>query len=120
MSDAAVAEPEPRRPPDQSAWLTLGLNHLRQWPVIEGAIVENGPAPADMLAAAANALSHAAARHTETPKAEAPAPRTENVEWSELVASLRQDIERRRRQPVEPPPVAHIAALPQLGWYHQT
>jgi len=110
---AAVSEPEARRPADQSAWLTLGLNYLRRWPVIEGAIVESRPAPADMLAAAAHALSHAAARHTEPPKPEAPAPRAENVEWSELVASLRQDIERRRKQPVDPPPIAHMATVPQ-------
>ncbi len=37
---------------------------------------------------------------------EAPTPKSEHPEWLELVASLRQDIERRRKEPTKAPPLA--------------
>ena len=43
--------------------------------------------------------------------AETPVPRTEQPDWIELVASLRQDLERRRTEPGEVP----IAARPSDG-----
>jgi hypothetical protein len=41
---------------------------------------------------------------------EAPAPKSEHPEWLELVASLRQDIERRRKEPAKAAPLAALAA----------
>jgi hypothetical protein len=41
-------------------------------------------------------------------------PKADHLDWSELVASLRQDIERRRRHPSPTPPTPIAAAPPRL------
>ena len=87
----AAAEPEelfvdPPEPPraDIEPWVPMYLTPGRLWPALEGM------------------------------PAETPALRTEQPDWIELVASLRQDLERRR---TDPPAVAAdpIAARPSGG-----
>jgi hypothetical protein len=77
---------EPPEPPraDIESWVPMYLTPGRMWPALEGM------------------------------PAETPAARTEQPDWIELVASLRQDLERRRTDP--PSPLAHpIAARPSDG-----
>ena len=102
---------------DDAAWLSLGLRYTRQWPAMEGVLVEAagprmdaGAAPVKKVAAGDSAVAPLAARIaaiTPTPPPAAPS-RPDHLEWAELVASLRQDIERRRKQP--PPPAVPAAA----------
>src|SRR5204862_311942 len=42
---------------------------------------------------------------------EPPTAKSEHPEWLELVASLRQDIERRRKEPAKPAPLAALKAV---------
>ena len=87
-ADAIVDEPfaDVSEPPraDIEPWVPMYLTPGRIWPALEGM------------------------------PSETPAPRTEQPDWIELVASLRQDLERRR---IDPPSLAHdpIAARPSDG-----
>ncbi|MEP6919366.1 MAG: hypothetical protein ABJC89_27230, partial [Acidobacteriota bacterium] len=76
---------EPPEPPraDIQPWVPMYLTPGRMWPAMEGM------------------------------PAETPAPRTEQPDWIELVASLRQDLERRRTDPAAP--ADPIAARPSDG-----
>jgi len=77
---------EPPEPPraDIAPWVPMYLTPGRMWPALEGM------------------------------PAETPAPRTEQLDWIELVASLRQDLERRRTD--SPSAAADpIAARPSDG-----
>jgi hypothetical protein len=72
-------------PDDVEPWISASLARLYTWPVLEGVPAEIviepvKPEPARPLAAAAT--------------------HTREREWTELVASLRQDIERRRVEPL--------------------
>ena len=77
---------EPPEPPraDIEPWVPMYLTPGRMWPALQGM------------------------------PAETPAPRTEQPDWIELVASLRQDLERRR---TDPPSAAAdpVAARPSDG-----
>ena len=77
---------EPPEPPRQDIqpWVPMYLTPGRMWPTLEGM-------PAEM-----------------------PAPRSEQPDWIELVASLRQDLERRRTDPAAAA-VDPIAARPSDG-----
>lgn len=87
-ADAIVDEPftdvSEPRRADIEPWVPMYLTPGRIWPALEGM------------------------------PSETPAPRTEQPDWIELVASLRQDLERRR---IDAPPLAHdpIAARPSDG-----
>ncbi len=74
---------EPPEPPraDIQPWVPMYLSPGRLWPTLEGV------------------------------PAETPLPRSEQPDWIELVASLRQDLERRRTEPAADP----IAARPSDG-----
>jgi hypothetical protein len=81
---AASANVAPEKPrADVDPWAPMYLTPGRIWPVLEGV------------------------------PAETPAARTEQPDWIELVASLRQDLERRRTDPS--PPVDLIATRPSDG-----
>jgi hypothetical protein len=95
-----------RKPVDETAWLTLGLRFTRRWPVMEGPVIKTveepviknvvpREPPADVVVAAP----------LVPPAAPPPAQpaRPDHLDWSELVASLRQDIERRRKHPASTP-----------------
>jgi hypothetical protein len=108
--------------------MTLGLPCSRQWPAMEGAVVKSKPVLAELVVAAVDpSPANAAARQADakpavaaaaakaapaTTSAPAPAVRPDHLDWSELVASLRQDIERRRKQPPPITPMAPRAAEP--------
>lgn len=83
-TDAPLVEPPEPPRPDIEPWVPMYLIPGRLWPALEGM------------------------------PAETPAPRTEQPDWIELVASLRQDLERRR---TDPPSAAAgpIAARPSDG-----
>jgi hypothetical protein len=85
---AHAAFVEAPEPPraDLEPWVPMYLTPGRLWPTLEG-----------------------------TP-AETPAPRVEQPDWIELVASLRQDLERRRIDPSSTP-IDRIAAGPSDGAY---
>jgi hypothetical protein len=88
IADVA-AEPlfvEPPEPPraPTTSWTPMYLTPGRMWPALEGM-------PAEM-----------------------PVARSEQPDWIELVASLRQDLERRRTDPA-PAPVDRIAVRPSDG-----
>jgi hypothetical protein len=88
ISNAIVHEPfiDSPEPPraDIEPWVPMYLTPGRMWPALEGM------------------------------PSETPVPRSEQPDWIELVASLRQDLERRR---IDPPLPAHdpIAARPSDG-----
>lgn len=88
MAEAQPDEPfvEPAEPPraDIEPWVPMYLTPGRLWPALEGM------------------------------PAETPAPRTEQPDWIELVASLRQDLERRRAESA-PAPADPVAARPSDG-----
>jgi hypothetical protein len=88
-----------------------GLRNAWAWPTIEGVNVEPPP-PLVSLEEFSETLAPAApvrqsparpakpnAAAAPKPAAAAPAAKPDHMEWAELVASLRQDIERRRNQP---------------------
>jgi len=116
----AAASIERERPtPVESrepAWITAGLRHARVWPALEGVVVESRASLvgleefSDVLTSPAAAPALAAAPPVAPPPA--PAPKADHIEWAELVASLRQDIERRRSQP------AAAAASPAAAAKH--
>ena len=89
------AEPEPA---DAEPWVSAFLSPRWAWPVMEGVPTEPPAALVAVEVAVAEARS-------------APAPhKRDRPEWSELVASLRKDIERRRVEPPQekPKPNAHV------------
>ena len=69
FTESDFVEPAEPPRPDIEPWVPMYLSPGRMWPVMEGM------------------------------PAETPAPRTEQPDWIELVASLRQDLERRRTDP---------------------
>jgi hypothetical protein len=73
---------------DLELWMPLSSGAARLWPTMEGAASEY----VDLSA--------------ETVSAPAP-PKAEHPEWTELIASLRQDMER-RRDAVDPPPIPRV------------
>ena len=86
----------------EDGWLTMGIRHVWAWPTLEGVTVEAPSFAAleefsDALAPAAPLPKPPVA--LPRPHVVAPAPKTDHMEWAELIASLRQDIERRRNQP---------------------
>jgi len=102
-------------------WVALGLRHVWAWPALEGVDVESKSALAT-IQEFANALAAPAAPKPAValpkPHVVAPAPKADHMEWAELIASLRQDIERRRNQPV-PPPVARPRPAPAAVRNHE-
>jgi hypothetical protein len=91
-------------------WISMGLRHVWAWPTLEGVAAES-PSPlaaleefSDVLAAAAPLPRPPVA--LPRPHVVPAAPKADHMEWAELIASLRQDIERRRNQPAPAPPVA--------------
>jgi len=99
-------------------WIMTGLRSARAWPNIEGVNVEP-PAPlvsleefSETLAPPAPVRQPAArpAAAPAKPAAPAAAVKPDHMEWAELVASLRQDIERRRNQPAQAATTAAAAA----------
>ena len=103
--DPEDAEPAPT---DAEPWGSLFLSPHRAWPKMEGVPTEQPGALAAVEAVAAVAqaspvrMPALAARPAPAPAVAEPRPAAahKRPEWSELVASLRKDIERRR---VEPP-----------------
>jgi hypothetical protein len=69
FAESDFVEPPEPPRPDIEPWVPMYLSPGRMWPVMEGM------------------------------PAETPAPRVEQPDWIELVASLRQDLERRRTDP---------------------
>ena len=128
---AAAASIEHERPktsePREASWANTGLRHSRSWPSLEGVVAESpaslvgleefsealatpAPPPPRQPAAAAAPPKPAAAAPPPAPPPPAPAAKPDHMEWAELVASLRQDIERRRNQPAAPAAAAKQAA----------
>ena len=83
-----------RRPSDAEPWISTFLSPRWAWPTMEGVPTE--PPAVFVPAEAAVAAVAAVAEARPAPAAH----KRDRPEWSELVASLRKDIERRR---VEPP-----------------
>lgn len=79
---------DPAAGSDLELWMPLSVGAAHLWPVIEGVASEF----VDPFAAVA---------------APPPAPKSEHPEWTELIASLRQDMERRREN-VEPTPITRV------------
>jgi hypothetical protein len=103
-----VVQPSELKRAEDSAWLSLGLRYTRHWPALEGVAVETATlsealaAPLKKIAAVDERAPLSAAIVTPPPAPPAPPTppsRPDHLEWAELVASLRQDIERRRNQP---------------------
>ena len=99
-------------------WIMTGLRSARAWPNIEGVNVEPR-APlvsleefSETLAPPAPVRQPAArpAAAPAKPAAPAAAVKPDHMEWAELVASLRQDIERRRNQPAQAATTAAAAS----------
>ena len=131
---AAAASIEHERPktsePREASWANTGLRHSRSWPSLEGVVAESPaslvgleefsealatpapPPPRQPAAATAPPKPAAAAppKPAAAPPPPAPPPKPDHMEWAELVASLRQDIERRRNQPAAPAAAAKQAA----------
>jgi hypothetical protein len=84
---AEDAEPDPV---DAESWVSMYLTPGRMWPALEGM-----PAESPLL------LDEFAALLEAEPVPPAPA-KSERTEWTALVASLRQDIERRRGETQQP------------------
>jgi hypothetical protein len=76
---------------DADAWVSAALARPHLWPTLEGV-------PAEIV--------------VEAPRPVA-APARERSEWTELIASLRQDIERRRAEPMAAPKSAAAIVTPQ-------
>jgi hypothetical protein len=119
-AETVVDLPE-SKPIEDTAWLSLGLRYTRRWPTLEGVLVETGTTVTEFAAAPVNripAVDDAAPLPTPivTP-AQAPptTTRPDHLEWAELVASLRQDIERRRKQFPAAPTVAARPAEPRTS-----
>jgi hypothetical protein len=79
---------EPSAAADLELWMPLSVGAAHLWPVMEGIASEF----VDPFAA---------------PAAPPQAPKAEHPEWTELIASLRQDMER-RREAVEPTPITRV------------
>jgi hypothetical protein len=97
----------PAEAADPDAWLSGSLGRPHTWPRLEGVPAEIMVEGARAVAPAARTVAPAARERTDRP---APAPTRERNEWTELVASLRQDIERRRAEPARAETPATVAA----------
>ena len=93
--EETAAEELARPRADFAPWLGMYLTPGRMWPTLEGVEAETLPLVDEC-----------------PPDPEPVAARPRHLEWTELVASLRQDIERRRAEPVaaSAPPAAAWAA----------
>ena len=102
---------------DAEAWISMDLRFGRSWPPLQGMLAdassprdtatrEEAPVVAAIREETQAPVAAAIREETQAPVAAAPPRRNERAEWSELVASLRQDLERRRGEPA-PTPVAH-------------
>ena len=131
---AAAASIEHERPktsePREASWANTGLRHSRSWPSLEGVVAESpaslvgleefsealatpAPPPPRQPAAGTAPPKPSAAPPPPAPPSPAPASKPDHMEWAELVASLRQDIERRRNQAAAPAaPAAAKQAAP--------
>ena len=115
--DTEDAEPAPT---DAEPWGSLFLSPHRAWPRMEGVPTEQPAAFAavEAVAAVAQATSPTRMPALAVPRpAPAPAPAVaeprhaaahKRPEWSELVASLRKDIERRRVEPPQEKPKPNV------------
>jgi len=104
-----VAAPVANEPPRLELWMPLSFGDDRRWPRLEGIEAEIMDVHDEVMTALASANRAIQA----LPKIERPAPakpakkpdapKAEKPEWSQLIASLRQDIERLRNenQPAE-------------------
>jgi len=90
---------------DAEAWISMDLRFGRSWPPLQGMLAD-ASSPRDTATREEAPVVAAIREETQAPVAAAPPRRNERAEWSELVASLRQDLERRRGEPA-PTPVAH-------------
>ena len=96
-----VAEPHaPKRQPVDVDRIWLGLRHTRQWPVLEGVAVESA-ALTEFVTPSIDQVGPMedggpVRASIVTPQA---AHRGDHQDWAALVASLRQDMERRRHEP---------------------
>ena len=86
FADAEIEQPQDTS--DFELWMPLSVGATRIWPTIEGVASEF--VDLSIVPAAAPA-----------------APKSEHPEWTELIASLRQDMER-RRDPVAPTPITRV------------
>ena len=95
--EGVAAEDADRPRADFVPWVGMYLTPGRMWPTIEGVEAE-APSPVEEC--------------PPEPEAVPIAARPRHLEWTELVASLRQDIERRRAEqvPASAPPAAAQAA----------
>jgi len=131
---AAAASIEHERPktsePREASWANTGLRHSRSWPSLEGVVAESpaslvgleefsealatpAPPPPRQPATGSAPPKPSAAPPPPAPPSPAPASKPDHMEWAELVASLRQDIERRRNQAAAPAaPAAAKQAAP--------
>jgi hypothetical protein len=82
---AEFIEDAPAEAGDVEPWVAAALGRPHAWPALEGM-------PAEIFVEAARPVA-------EAPRAAAAPPARERTEWTELVASLRKDIERRRTEP---------------------
>jgi len=117
VDDMPEAAPIAARARDDG-WISMGIRHVWAWPPLEGVDAES-PSPLVALEDLSEAL--VAAPRPNPPVAlpkphVVPAPtKADHMEWAELIASLRQDIERRRSQPAQvtrPRPPAPVAPVP--------
>ncbi|HJZ73445.1 MAG TPA: hypothetical protein VKE51_17000, partial [Vicinamibacterales bacterium] len=90
------------------SWISMGIRHVWAWPALEG-VDADAPSllasfddfPEALVAAPALLPNPPVA--LPKPHLVPAAPKADHMEWAELIASLRQDIERRRNQPVTRP-----------------
>ena len=85
FADADVDQPQAAS--EFELWMPLSVGAARLWPAMEGVASEFVDLSIVPVAA--------------------PAPKSEHPEWTELIASLRQDMER-RRDPVAPTPITRV------------
>jgi len=109
-ADANPEDAEPW-PSDAEPWVSASLSPRGGWPAMEGVPTE---LPSAFAAAAVEVPVPVAVVAAAAPVVEArpaPAPHKSNrPEWSELVASLRKDIERRRVEPPQEKPKPSASA----------
>jgi hypothetical protein len=96
-------------------WVSMGLRHVWAWPAIEGVAAESPSLLASLEQFSQVVAAPAPPKPAVSlprPHVVAPAPKADHMEWAELIASLRQDIERRRNQPAAPAPVVQRHPAP--------
>jgi hypothetical protein len=100
---------------DVAPWVPMYLTPGRMWPPLEGMLAEAATSldefqahPEDEPIAAFVQAEIAQPEARPEPRPAAASPKPDHPEWLELIASLRQDIQRRRGEPVSvsAPPIA--------------